>query len=311
MEAYAGMVDRMDWNIGRVIDHLKQSGEYDNTVIMFMSDNGAEGASYEATPILGDDINEHLAKYYNNSLDNIGRKDSFVWYGAHWAQAATAPSRLYKMFSTEGGCRVPLIVKPSQAHMGIDQRLGPITNAFCTVMDIAPTVLDLAGLKHPGSEYKGQPIASLRGHSWERFLQDATTSPNLLRDLAIHTKDYVVGFEIAGSGALRRGDFKLTFVPAPRGPQRWELFNIRDDPGETEDLRDTYPETFSEMLALWEDYKKEVGVVGLAGEYKRPVPGDTSVMVDEFNDPYAWIKYIGRPEITPERLSGVVPKNVV
>lgn len=94
MEVYAAMVDRMDWNIGRVIAHLKKTGEYDNTMVLFMSDNGAEGASYEALPIVGDDVLAHIDKYYDNSLDNIGRGNSFVWYGCRWAQAATAPSRV-------------------------------------------------------------------------------------------------------------------------------------------------------------------------------------------------------------------------
>jgi arylsulfatase A-like enzyme len=112
MEVYAAMVDRMDWNIGHVISYLKETGEYDNTMIIFMSDNGTEGASIELGSMQGDIINGHLEMYYDNSLDNIGNRDSFVWYGTHWAQAATAPSRLYKMHSTEGGCRVPLVMKP-------------------------------------------------------------------------------------------------------------------------------------------------------------------------------------------------------
>ncbi|CAM1500617.1 Fc.00g097790.m01.CDS01 [Cosmosporella sp. VM-42] len=77
MEVYAGMVERVDWNIGRVLDHLRGTREYDNTFILFMSDNGAEGASYEALPILGDDVVAHIAKY-NNNLDSIGRRDSFA-----------------------------------------------------------------------------------------------------------------------------------------------------------------------------------------------------------------------------------------
>jgi arylsulfatase A-like enzyme len=112
MEVYAAMVDRMDMNIGRVVSHLKETGEYDNTMIIFMSDNGAEGASLELGSVHGDTVNQHLEKYYDNRLDNIGSHDSFVWYGTHWAQASTAPSRLYKMYSTEGGCRVPLVMKP-------------------------------------------------------------------------------------------------------------------------------------------------------------------------------------------------------
>lgn len=311
MEVYAGMVDRMDWNIGRVLDYLKSSGEYDNTFILFMSDNGAEGASYEALPLVGDSILEHISKYYDNSLDNIGRGNSFVWYGCRWAQAATAPSRLYKMFSTEGGCRVPLVVKPPKGA-DVEQQennKGVITDAFCTVMDLVPTVLDLAGLKHPGTSYKGREIAPLRGRSWKDFLSTVGNSSGLAtRKTTIHGQEYVAGFEIAGSGALRRGDWKITFVPAPRGPQRWELFNIANDPGETKDLSQSEPKILEEMLQLWDDYRKEVGVVGLAGEYERVIQGNKETSLkDEFEDPYAWIKYIGRPDKTPQYLRDVVP----
>lgn len=310
MEVYAGMVDRMDWNIGRVLQYLKDTGDYDNTFVLFMSDNGAEGASYEALPLVGDDIMAHVDKYYDNSLDNIGRGNSFVWYGCRWAQAATAPSRLFKMHSTEGGCRVPLIVKPptlSSTPSAIC-RSGIITDAFCSVMDIVPTLLEMAGLTHP-PRYKDRDIAPLRGTSWVKFLSLLNSGDLSASDepsATIHGQDYVMGFEIAGSGALRRGDWKITFVPAPKGPQKWELFNIRQDPGEVHDLADEKSELLKEMLGLWEVYKKDVGVVGVAGEYPAIIQGQGSVF-DEMDDPYAWIKYIGRPEITPETLKSVVP----
>ncbi|KAH7165274.1 alkaline-phosphatase-like protein, partial [Dactylonectria macrodidyma] len=309
MEVYAGMVDRMDWNIGRVVKHLKKTGEYENTLIIFMSDNGAEGASYEALPIVGNDIMAHIEKYYDNSLENIGRGDSFVWYGCRWAQAATAPSRLYKMHSTEGGCRVPLIVKPAMSNEAAPQAKGIITDAFCTVMDIVPTFLEMAGLSHPKT-YQGRIIAPLRGRSWTKFLALInSTDPSVINGKEkpdIHGPDYVMGFEIAGSGALRRGDWKITFVPAPKGPQRWQLYNIRTDPGEVNDLAEEKQELLKEMLGLWEEYKKDVGVVGLAGELSTQPQGLLNVF-DEMDDPYAWIKYIGRPEITPDRLKDVIP----
>ncbi|KAH7145501.1 alkaline-phosphatase-like protein [Dactylonectria estremocensis] len=311
MEVYAGMVDRMDWNIGRVVDHLKKAGEYENTFIIFMSDNGAEGASYEALPIVGNDIMAHIEKYYDNSIENIGRGDSFVWYGCRWAQAATAPSRLYKMHSTEGGCRVPLIVKPAMNSEAVPQAKGIITDAFCTVMDIVPTFLEMAGLSHPKT-YQGRAIAPLRGRSWTKFLalinSTDPSATNGAEKPEIHGPDYVMGFEIAGSGALRRGDWKITFVPAPKGPQRWQLYNIRADPGEVNDLAEEKQELLKEMLGLWEEYKKDVGVVGLAGELSTHPQGGLLNVFDEMDDPYAWIKYIGRPEITPDRLKGVIPK---
>jgi arylsulfatase len=303
MEAFAGMVSRMDDNIGRVLEYLKKTGEYDNTVICFMSDNGAEGASYEAQPIVGDDIVAHINRYYDNSLENIGRGNSFVWYGSRWAQAATAPSRLYKMFSTEGGCRVPLVVKPiANQNPG-----GRIVDSFCTVMDFVPTILDYAGLEHPGNTYKGRSIAPVRGVSWKPFL-DAMSTGGSRADgdmLAIHGEDHVTGWEIAGSGALRKGRYKITYVPLPRGPQRWELFDIISDPGETNDLSQKMPELFSEMLRLWGIYAEEVGVVGLAGDLQEGKPPITSVR-DEFEDTGRWIRFIGKNDV-PAQYADKIP----
>jgi arylsulfatase len=200
------------------VDYLQQSGEYDDTIICFMSDNGAEGASYEASPLGGSGITAHLEKYYDNSLENIGRPNSYVWYGSHWAQAATAPSRLYKMFSTEGGCRVPLVLKPAGDPEVLHEG-GRVIDAFCTVMDIVPTILEYAGLQHPGTTYRGRKIERVRGVSWKPFLDaimvpGADTSPD---PSSIHGEEHVTGWEIAGSGALRKGRYKITYVPLPRG----------------------------------------------------------------------------------------------
>ncbi|KFY86233.1 hypothetical protein V500_07767 [Pseudogymnoascus sp. VKM F-4518 (FW-2643)] len=293
MEAFAGMVDSMDENIGRVINFLKSIGEYDNTFILFMSDNGAEGASYEAQPIIGGDVVAHINRYYNNSLENIGRSDSFVWYGSRWAQAATAPSRLYKMFSTQGGCRVPLVMKPVSQGGRSDATLGGrTTDTFCTVMDIVPTILELADISHPGRSYRGKEIAPLRGSSWVPYLSSISGcragSPKL-KTQHIHDDQKVTGWEICGSGAIRRGRYKITYVPYPKGPQRWELFDIVNDPGEVYDISTEKPDLFKELLGLWDVYKTEVGVVGLAGEL--PARGTA---VDEFEDTGKWIRFIGK-----------------
>lgn len=297
MEAYAGMVDRMDWNVGRVVEYLKESGEYDNTCVVFMSDNGAEGASIEARPVLGEHVLRHLEKYYNNELENIGRRDSFVWYGTRWAQAATAPSRLHKRFSTEGGCRVPLVLKPA----GGSSAGGKVASAFCTVMDIVPTFLELAGLEHPGTVYQGREIAPVRGASWREFIETVKGTDETVVNKTVHPVDYAVGFEVAGSAGLIKGRWKLTYVPFPKGPQRWELFDLERDPGETEDLKEKEPRVFEEMLAEWEKYKKEVGVVGLAGELEG-IPANE----DEFEDSTKWTRWIGKKNI-PEELVGKIP----
>ena len=95
MEVYAGMVDRIDQNVGRVIETLKRSGKFDDTLILFLSDNGAEGAIVEAMPILGPIFSKAIADHCDNSLDNLGRPGSYIWYGPRWAQAATYDSGIF------------------------------------------------------------------------------------------------------------------------------------------------------------------------------------------------------------------------
>lgn len=259
MEAYAGMVHRMDFAIGRVLDQLRESGQLDNTVVLFMSDNGAEGLLMEALPIIRGDIFEHVKKYYDNSLENIGRGDSYVWYGPHWASASTAPSRLYKSFSSEGGIRVPFILRyPPFVTKG---KVGGIEHSFSTVMDVTPTLLELAGARHPGTLYKGRKVAAVRGKSWVPYFSSSGQAET------IHEEDSVHGWELFGRLAVRKGIWKATFIPAPYGPEKWELFDLEQDPGETKDLAEANREKLRELLIDWQAYVTEVGVQGVAPEY--------------------------------------------
>lgn len=202
MEVYAAMVDRMDWNIGRVIDYL----------------------------------------------DNIGGPTSYTWYGPRWAQAATAPSRLHKAFTTEGGIRVPGFV----TWPGFS-RQGEIGTAFTTVMDIAPTVLELAGAAHPGTAYRGREVEPMRGRSMLPYLSGQTD--------AVHDADTGTGWELFGRRAIRQGDWKALYLPAPYGPGAWQLYDLLRDPGEVHDLADSRPEKLADLLELWDRYVEDNGVI--------------------------------------------------
>lgn len=179
-------------------------------------------------------------------------------------------------------------------------------------MDFVPTILEIAGARHPPDlKYHGRQISPLRGRSWVPFLSSLKAPGSLASALtrtSIHSSDYAVGFEMCGSASLRRGDWKITYVPRPRGPQKWELFNIDTDPGETTDLKQENRAKFNELLGLWEQYKHDVGVVGLREEYEGTETTENLSRDDDiFSDPYGWIKYIRRPEVTPERLRAVIP----
>ncbi|GLI72513.1 hypothetical protein PoHVEF18_000690 [Penicillium ochrochloron] len=259
MEVFAGMVECIDYNVGKVVDYLREIGELDNTFVCFMSDNGAEGAAYEAYPMVKNGVMPHLQKYYDNSLENLGNGNSFIWYGPRWAQAATAPSRLYKAYTTEGGVRVPFTcrfpknipLKPGDATA----TTGGITDQFATVMDLAPSILDMAGIKHPAPTYQGREVVSMRGRS---FYPWATGDFE-----RIHPKDFIQGWETCGRAALRCADWKIVFIPKPKGPERWQLYNLEKDPGEVNDLSEQEPEKLKQLLKLWDQYVLETGVIPL------------------------------------------------
>lgn len=283
MEVYAAMVERMDWNIGKVLEELKNQGVDDDTVIIFMSDNGAEGASMEARPVLaGLSIEEYLRRYFDNSLENIGNKNSYAWYGPRWAQAATAPSWLYKTFASEGGIHVPLLLH----YPKLKSSQPRITHTFTTVMDILPTFLDLAGAQVHDGHYKGREVAPVRGKSWRKFLEDEKTGTANENKFSVHDTDETIGWELFGHAAVRKGDWKLTFIQKPRGPEKWQLFNLHLDPGETQDLSEEYPAIYEELLQDWEKYKVSSGVVGVGPEWKNVEP-----VVDELEDDLKWMKY--------------------
>ncbi|WP_323120206.1 arylsulfatase [Burkholderia alba] len=260
MEVYAGMVERLDWNVGRVIDYLKASGEIDNTFVLFLSDNGAEGALLEALPVFGPNLQQFLRDYYDNRLENVGRGNSYVWYGPRWAQAATAPSRLYKAFTTEGGIRVVAF-----AHYPPFARRA-ISAAFSTVMDVVPTVLELAGVSHPGTTYRGRTVAAPKG---------ASLVPHLRGDApAVHDAQHVTGWELFGMRAVRQGDWKAVFIPQPVGPGEWQLYDLARDPGETRDLAAAEPARLDALLAHWAQYVADNGVQDGAVRVFAPDPQD-------------------------------------
>jgi arylsulfatase len=248
MEVYAAMVDRLDWNVGRVVAHLRTTGELDNTVVIFLSDNGAEGAALEALPIVGKRAQRFIGKHYDNSLDNVGRANSYVWYGPRWAQAATAPSRQYKLFTSQGGIRVPAFITWPGLHLQ-----GAISHEFSTVMDIVPTLLELAGATHPGTRYQGRDVLPIRGRSLLPYLQGEQAQP--------HTQDETTGWELFRARAMRQGEWKALYIPKPDGPGRWQLYNLNRDPGEIHDLADAEPERLRGLIEHWQRYVDETGVL--------------------------------------------------
>jgi len=251
MEIYASMVEYMDDQIGRVFDYLKEIGEYDNTVVVFFSDNGAEGADLmqmfagRAGSMGWIHAGANFAESGHNSL---GRKGTFAEYGPAWAQVGAAPFRLYKGYVTEGGTRSPLIV----SGPGVQGAGAVNANAIMHVMDIAPTLLEMAGIEHPAA-FRGRDILPMQGKSWVPTLNGKAQSPR--------GPDDYLGFELFGNRAIRQGDWKISWHLDPFGTGEWQLFNLDADPGEQFDLSEEFPEKRTELLALWDEYKEMNGVI--------------------------------------------------
>jgi arylsulfatase A-like enzyme len=243
MEVYAGMLDNMDYHFGRVVNFLKDIGEYDNTVIIFLSDNGANPWYSNEYP--GSDT-PAFRKKFDYSIDNIGNPRSNHSYGIGFASGSGGPLDKFKMTVGEGGIRVPLLI----AGPGVEK--GQQNEAFTYVWDIMPTILDMAGVKYP-AKLNGRKIEAMRGRSLTSLLngtKDAIYSPNEFS-----------GGEMGGGKWMRQGDFKAVLVPAPYGTGEWKLFNVTKDPGEANDLSRKMPEKLKTLKAAWEKYSSDVGVV--------------------------------------------------
>jgi arylsulfatase len=243
MEAYAGMVENMDYHIGRVINFLKDIGEYDNTIIIFSSDNGPNPWYSEEYP--GNAGTEWM-KQFDNSLENIGRPGSFVGYGIGWASASAGPLDYFKLTVGEGGIRTPLII----AGPGVKgaRQVG----SFAYVTDIMPTLLELAKLEHP-KKYRGRNVEKIRGRSLGGVISGSQENA--------YAEDAIVGGEMINGKWMRQGDYKAVLVAKPLGPGTWKLYNTAEDPGETTDLSTEHPAVLEDLKAAWDQYAKDVGVV--------------------------------------------------
>jgi len=236
MELYAAMVEHMDANIGTLIGYLKTAGLYDDTLIIFLSDNGPEGNLSSVGP-----------PWDNSDLADWGAQGTYIQYGPAWAQVSAGPLRMFKGYLSEGGIRTPLIV----AGKGVTGS-GRISDAVAHIMDIPATILEVAGVRHPDL-YQGKPVAPLLGVSLVPVLQNS-------RDAVRSPEDWT-GWELFGNRAIRMGNWKLLWICKPHGTGAWQLYDLQADPAETNDLASARPEILARMIGHWDDYASKNNVV--------------------------------------------------
>ena len=266
MEVYAGMVDAMDMHIGRLMSYLDSIGEYENTIFIFTSDNGAEGSG-----IINPDGGSALGRWfdsvgYNADLETLGEPGSWNAIGPSNATIAASPLRYYKFHANEGGLRVPLIM----SGPGISKR-DELSDEFVFVTDLTPTILGLVDIDNHGGDWNGREVEQIVGTDFSAYLSGAS--------FRIHEESEAIGYELGGNSALFKGDYKIVINRVAQNETDWHLFNIKIDPGETDDLAARQPELFSELLSDYEAYEEMNNVLPMPEGYNRAL----TIFRDGFN----------------------------
>ncbi|MFZ0553992.1 MAG: arylsulfatase, partial [Nitrososphaeraceae archaeon] len=264
----AAMIEDMDSNIGRVIDHLKQTGEYDNTLIVFTSDNsGSEAAQLPEAILLFNGVDYTALPEYvqnlNNSLSGLGSMTSSINYGAWGPYVSSVPLAGFKASLYEGGTRSPFIIKEpaianntAAAAPAMTNTTSTPINSFMFVTDLTPTFLDYAGVSEAGSTYNGTEVLPIMGESIRPLLNGSTEE--------IHGPDDPIGSEMFNSTAVYKGPW-LAMRAGSDPTGNWQLYNIVTDPTQNNNLAEEQPDLLHQMISDYQKYSEEVGVVIPAG----------------------------------------------
>lgn len=253
MELYAASVENLDYHLGRLLEHLGETGEREKTLVVFLSDNGASPRDRGPGGITSLDREWLTTNFPKDDLEDWGGPGSFVEYGAGWAQTSSVPFRFFKGTLGEGGIRSPLVV----SGPGV-LRQNETTRALLHVTDIAPTLLDFAGVRDPGF-LPGGDVAIPAGRSWVPLLGGGTDS---VRD----RKDWI-GFELDGNRALRQGQWKIVQMARPLGTGKWRLYRLDRDPAELYDRAEAHPDRLAALVRLWGEYARTHAI---------PLPSDAT-----------------------------------
>lgn len=255
LAAHAGMIEKTDNEIGRVIQFLKDAGEYDNTLIMFTSDNGGSEPSDSPAKIsslegASDKETKEFLATFDESFDAIGSQDSYWGYGWQGALMSNTPHSGVKSTFFNGGIRPPFVIKEPDAAITAEL---DIVKAFVHVSDMTPTFLEYANVTHPGSEFNGRQVSPMMGKSVKPLLEGTVEK--------IHTENEILSAEMFGNRAVFMGDWKLRSNIMPAGDGQWKLFNIVQDVREATDLSKEHPDILKKMISAYDKWAQEVGII--------------------------------------------------
>ena len=276
LAAHAGLIEDMDYNVGRVIDFLKGIGQYDNTLIMFTSDNGGSepaDSPVEIATLEGatdKEVEEFKAAGFSETFDAIGTQDSYWGYGWQGAIMSNTPNSGVKSTMFNGGIKPPFVIKEPNAANTTEL---DIVKEFVHVSDMTPTFLEYSNNTHPGSEYKGKQVSPMMGKSIKPLLEDKVEK--------IHLDDEIISAEMFGNRAIFMGDWKARSNIMPAGDGQWKLFNITQDIVETKDLSNEQPDILEKMVSAYDKYAQEVGII--EPEYSKQQLVGFKTMIGESN----------------------------
>jgi arylsulfatase A-like enzyme len=246
---YAAMIESQDRHIGKLLDYLRETGQRDNTLIIYMTDNGPEGAG-EFGKLSNPSVNAWLKARFSSNVEDIGKGNTNHQIGLNWANAATGALSWWKWFIGEGGIRVPLIISPPRAIDGKLEGSGSLNQELFSVKDLPATILDYAGVTPPSEEYRGRAITAASGISMRQVLRG--------EDVANRDQDDWIAFELFGNTYVMQGDRKaIRLRTGMWGDGEWHLFDLKNDPGETTPLEGSERETLDRMIAIYQAYAQE------------------------------------------------------
>jgi arylsulfatase len=253
MAVYAAMIDRMDQNIGRVLDNLREHHELERTLIIFLSDNGAcaewdpYGFDLETGP--------RNILHTGEDLKKVGGPDSYISYGSAWANACNTPWRLYKHYDHEGGIATPFIM----SWPGVINHGGAVFDTPSDIIDIMATLVDVSGADYPKSR-GGNPVLPMEGRSLMPLLEGRTVAARSLF------------FEHEGNRAVRESRWKLVSLQG----HPWELYDFENDRAELHDLAGQQPEIVTRLSKAWDAWADRSYV-------RHPKPTGASATILPFN----------------------------